>query len=137
VSWKVRNAAVMVRGGLERATEGNRRLVAERPADQLQSDRHAVPRLSGRNCEHREPEIVDGSHEARDCLDGGLGARAAYIGLFDGRRRSARSRRDDDVDVLDRREMSCERGPRQRNASRYSTALYASPFCSRLRTCTP
>ena len=72
VSWKVRNAAVMVRGGLERATEGNRRLVAERPADQLQSDRHAVPRLSGRNFEHREPEIVDRSHEARDCLDGGL-----------------------------------------------------------------
>jgi hypothetical protein len=43
-SWKVRNAAVMARCGLEGATEGDRRLVAERPANQLQSDWQAVPR---------------------------------------------------------------------------------------------
>ena len=67
----------MTRCGLEGATEGNRRLVAERPANQLQSDRQPVPRLSGRNFEHREAEIVDRSHEARDCLDGGLCAGAA------------------------------------------------------------
>jgi hypothetical protein len=85
--------------------------LAARPAERSAAGQDHHPllvRSSGPPCAH-EPVS---SSARRDCLDGGLGARAAaHIGLFDGRRRSARRRRDDDVDAVDRCEMSCERGP--------------------------